>query len=104
MLVHLVSQEGLDDTVNDVLDPSPLDVIPVARLLTLYHQSLHNCVGSSPMPVVILVDSFEPAHVIVSVSYPVDIDHPGDRGGTRVSAAYSEAAHCELENLIRVIR
>ena len=56
------------------------------------------------MPVVILVDSFEPAHVIVSVSYPVDIDHPGDRGGTRISAAYSEAAHCELENLIRVIR
>ena len=55
------------------------------------------------MPVVILVDSFEPAHVIVSVSYPVDIDHPGDRGGTRVSAAYSEAAHCELSHQIIII-
>ena len=44
----------------------------------------------SPVSVVILVHSLEPAHVIVRVSHPVDIGHPGHGGGARVVATPSE--------------
>ena len=49
--------QGGDDAVEDVLDPRPLDVVPVA--------------------VVVLVHRLEPAHVVVSVRDPVDVDQAG---------------------------
>ena len=52
----------------------------------------------SPVSVVILVHSLEPAHVIVRVRDPVDIGHPGHRGGARVIATPSEAELGQLKN------
>ena len=94
---YLVSQEGLDDTVYDVLDSRPLYVIPVTTLVSPCPMFI--CMFNvSPVSVVILVHSLEPAHVIVRVRDPVDIGHPGHRGGARVIATPSEAELGQLKN------
>ena len=56
----------------------------------------------SPVSVVILVHSLEPAHVIVRVRDPVDIGHPGHRGGARVIATPTEAELAQLENRSKI--
>ena len=58
----LVLQKSLDDTVNDVLDPSSLNVIPAS--------------------VEILVHSLQPSHIIVSVGDKVDIEQARNYFGT----------------------
>ena len=94
---YLVSQEGLDDAVYDVLDSRPLYVIPVTTPVSLRPVS-----RVSPVSVVVLVHSLEPAHVIVRVRDPVDIGHPGHRGGARVIATPTEAELAQLENRSKI--
>ena len=68
-LHYLVSQEGLDDAVYDVLDSRPLYVIPVTTPVSLRPVS---CV--SPVSVVVLVHGLEPAHVVVAVADQVHVE------------------------------
>ena len=47
---HLVRQEGLDDTVDDVLDPRSLDVIPVTTSQSPLVSPCLTCVRSNTGP------------------------------------------------------